>query len=72
MKNEMGGACGTYGRQDRSMQDLVGRPKGKRPYGIPRCKWKDHITTKMDIQKWDGEAWTGLIWLRIGTGGGLL
>jgi hypothetical protein len=20
----------------------------------------------------DGEAWTGLIWLRIGTGGGLL
>jgi hypothetical protein len=26
---------------------------------------------KMD-QKWDGEAWTGLIWLRIGTGGGRL
>jgi len=22
--------------------------------------------------KWDGSAWTGLIWLRIGTGGGLL
>jgi hypothetical protein len=20
------------------------------------------------IKKWDGEAWTGLIWLRIGTG----
>jgi hypothetical protein len=23
-------------------------------------------------RKWDWEAWTGLIWLRIGTGGGLL
>ena len=22
--------------------------------------------------KWDGEAWNGLIWLRIGTRGGLL
>jgi hypothetical protein len=24
------------------------------------------------IKKWDGKAWTGLIWLRIGIGGGLL
>jgi hypothetical protein len=24
------------------------------------------------FKKWDGGAWTGLIWLRIGTGGGLL
>jgi hypothetical protein len=22
------------------------------------------------FKKWDGEAWNGLIWLRIGTGGG--
>jgi hypothetical protein len=22
------------------------------------------------LKKWDGEAWTGLIWLRIGTGAG--
>jgi hypothetical protein len=22
--------------------------------------------------KWDGDTWTGLIWLRIGAGGGLL
>ena len=27
---------------------------------------------KLIFKKWDGEAWTGLIWLRIGTGGGLL
>jgi hypothetical protein len=24
------------------------------------------------LEKWDGGAWTGSIWLRIGTGGGLL
>jgi hypothetical protein len=24
------------------------------------------------FMKWDEGAWTGLIWLRIGTGGGLL
>jgi len=27
---------------------------------------------KMDIQELEWEAWTGLIWLRIGTGDGLL
>jgi len=26
-------------------------------------------TLKWVFQKWDGEAWTGLIWLRKGTGG---
>ena len=26
------------------------------------------IILKRIFQKWDGEAWTGLIWLRIGTG----
>jgi hypothetical protein len=24
------------------------------------------------FKKWDGEVWTGLIWLRIGTDGGRL
>jgi hypothetical protein len=30
------------------------------------------IILKRIFKKWDGEAWTGLIWLRIGTGGGRL
>jgi hypothetical protein len=49
---------------------LVGRPKGRRPPGRPRRRWEDNI--KMDLQEvgWDGVAW--IIWLRIGTGGGLL
>jgi hypothetical protein len=30
------------------------------------------IILKWILKKWDGEAWTGFFWLRIGTGGGLL
>ena len=48
---------------------LVGKPEGKRPVGAPRCRWEDNI--KMDLQE-IVRAWTGLIWLRIGTGGGHL
>jgi hypothetical protein len=49
---------------------LVGRPEGRRPLGRPRRRWEDN--TKWIFKKWDGGAWTGLSWLRIGTGGGLL
>jgi hypothetical protein len=45
---------------------LVGRPEGRRPLRRPRRRW-DNI--KMDLQE---VGWTGLIWLRIGTGGGVL
>jgi len=27
---------------------------------------------KLTFKSWKGEAWTGLLWLRIGTGGGVL
>jgi len=49
---------------------LVGKPEGKRPLGRPRCRWEDNI--KMDLQDVRCGALTGLIWLRIGTGGGHL
>jgi hypothetical protein len=42
---------------------LVGNPEGK------RRRWEDNI--KVDL-RWDGVVWTGLIWLSIGTSGGLL
>jgi hypothetical protein len=44
---------------------LKGKPEGKRPLGRPRCSWVDNI-------KIDGMVWTGSVWLRIGTSGGLL
>jgi hypothetical protein len=30
---------------------FVGKPKGKRQLGIPRCRWGDNI--KMDLQQQD-------------------
>jgi hypothetical protein len=50
---------------------FVGKPEGKRPLGRPRRRWVDNI--KMDLrERYDGVIWTGLIWPRIETGGGLL
>jgi hypothetical protein len=48
---------------------LVGRPEGRQPLERPTCRWEDNI--KMNLQVGWG-AWTGLSWLRIRTGGGLL
>jgi len=28
---------------------LVGKPEGRRPLGIPRCRWEDNI--RMDLQE---------------------
>ena len=44
---------------------LVGRHEERRPLGSHRRRWDDNI--KMDLQE-GGEARTGLLWLRIGTG----
>ena len=46
---------------------LVGTPEGKRPLGGPRRRWEDIL--RWIFRKWDVGAWTGSIWLRIGTGG---
>jgi len=48
----------------------MGKPEGKRALGRPRRRLEDNI--KMDFRKLDMGVWTGLIWLRIGTGSGLL
>jgi hypothetical protein len=48
---------------------LVGKPEGKRPLGRPRCRWINKI--KIDLLE-TGLFSTGLVWLRIGTGGELL
>jgi hypothetical protein len=61
-------ACMGQGRG--SYRILLGRPEGRRPLGRPRRRWEDNI--KVDLQEMRWGAWTGLIWLRIGTGGGLL
>ena len=49
---------------------LVGKSEGKRSLGRPRHRWGDNI--KMNLQEVEWGNWTGLSWLRVGTGGGHL
>jgi hypothetical protein len=48
----------------------VGKPEEKRSLGRPRRRWETNI--KMDLQEVGCGVWTGLSWLRKGTGGGYL
>ena len=69
-KNEMGKTFGTYGRQQNCIQSFGGKPEGKRPLGRPRRRREYDI--KIYLQEVEWVAWAGLIWLRMGTGGGHL
>jgi hypothetical protein len=67
----VGRTCSTHVEKLNAYRILVGNQEGKRSLGTPRCKRGDNI--KMDLRDiGGGVAWTGLIWLRIGTSGGLL
>jgi hypothetical protein len=39
---------------------FVGKPEGKRPLGLPRCRWEDNI--KIDLQELEcgNMDWIGL------------
>jgi hypothetical protein len=45
------------GEKRNAYRSLMGKPEGKRLW---------------ILERWDGVMWTGLVWLRIGTGGELL
>jgi len=47
---------------------LIIKRRGKRPLGIPGHGWEDN--DKVDVNEIVCRAWTGFIWLRIGTVGG--
>jgi hypothetical protein len=49
---------------------LVGKPEGGRLLGRPRRRWVDNI--KIDLGEIGWMVWSGSLWLRIGTSGGLL
>ena len=68
-KAEMGRACSTHGCSRGAYRVLVGKPEGRRPLGKPRRRLEN---IKMDLGEVGWGAGAGLIWLRIGTGGGLL
>jgi hypothetical protein len=59
-----------YGERRGVYRISVGKPERKRPLGRSRYRWENNI--KMDLQEVGCGAWTVSIWLRVGTGGGLL
>ena len=59
-KNEVGGACSTYGEKRGVYGVLVGKPEGKRPLGRPRHRWKNNIETVLSEVWWVGIDWIDL------------
>jgi hypothetical protein len=47
-----------------------GKTEGKRQLGCPRLRWEDNI--RMDLREVEWEVVDWILWLRIGTSGGLL
>jgi hypothetical protein len=57
------------GVEERGIPDLLGTLEGGDNLDYPEIGRR--VILKWVLKKWDG-AWTGLIWLKIGSGGGLL
>jgi hypothetical protein len=64
------GHVARMGERRGAYRALMGKPEGRRPLGRPRPRREDNI--KMDLREVGWGEQTGLISLRIGTGGGLL
>ena len=49
---------------------LVGKSEGRKLLGSPSSRWEDNI--QMNLREVEWGALTGSLWLRIGTGDGIL
>jgi hypothetical protein len=68
-KDEMGGACGVYGGEERRIEGFGVETRGKRD-NTEGPGVDGRIILRWFFRKWYVGVWTGLGWLRIGTGGG--
>ena len=64
--NKMGRACSMYGGEDRHIQGFGGETQGKET--THKTGINGRIILRWIFRKWDLGVWTGLSWLRIGTG----
>jgi hypothetical protein len=67
-KNEMGRACKTYGRGEAYTGFWWGNLRGRDHLEDPGVDVR--IKLRWIFRNWDVGVWTGMNWLRIGTGGG--
>ena len=58
-KNEMTGACCTYGVRRGAYRLWVGEPVGKRPLGRRRRRWEDNKTDREEVG-WGHGLWIDL------------
>jgi hypothetical protein len=66
----LAGHVARMGEKTNAYRLLVGKPEGTRRLGRPGRRWVDNV--RMDLGEVGyGVVWTGLFWLRIGTGGQL-
>jgi len=62
----MGGACSTYGGEERCILVLEGKPEGKKPLGRPRLRWEDNIEIDHQEVRWDrGLDLSGSLWGQV-------
>jgi hypothetical protein len=59
-EDEMGRECSTHGEKKNAYKILVGKSKGKRPLGRPRCRWVDNIKIDLRDIGWGGMDWIDL------------
>jgi hypothetical protein len=64
-KNEIGGALARIGEGRGVYRVLVGKPKGKRPLGYPRCRWEHNIKIHLQEVGCGGKDWIGLGYINI-------
>jgi hypothetical protein len=68
-EDRVGEPCGTHGRGEKSVKDLVGKPEGMRSLGRPRLTW---MVSEWLLEILAGRVWSGFNWLRVRAGGGML
>jgi hypothetical protein len=57
--NEVGEACGTHGKREKSVQGFRGKTEVKRPLERPRRRWEDGIRMNLREMGW------GVDWIRL-------
>jgi hypothetical protein len=67
----MGNSCSMYGG-DENLPTRFWRGDLRERQNFEDLNVEGRIILKYIIKKWDEEAWTGLLGVRIGTGGGLM